>query len=161
MPIKSQVQAKLLFRGFKIPSGSRLWSARNYWACYALNRTETSANIGDKSPFEICFGTVPQSPIPFLKSRYVKTKRQDKLRPEVFPCFSVGPSANCPRDTYEELLNSGSVVHSRNVTWVRLPPSASVSAENVSSVSVSRKGGKLDLICHGQGEVDKDGKCDE
>ena len=28
--VTAQVQATLLFRGFKIPSGSRLWSARNY-----------------------------------------------------------------------------------------------------------------------------------
>ena len=47
----AQVQAEPLFRGFKVPSGSRLWSARNSWACYAINRTATSANVGDKSPF--------------------------------------------------------------------------------------------------------------
>ena len=55
----ARVQAKSLFRGFEIPSGNRLWSARNYWACYALNRTATSADVGDKSPFEMRFGTVP------------------------------------------------------------------------------------------------------
>ena len=59
----AQVQAKSLFRGFKILSGSRLWSVRNYWACYALNRTANNANVGDKSPFEIRFGTAPESPI--------------------------------------------------------------------------------------------------
>ena len=32
----AQVQANSLFRGFKIPSGSRLWSARNYWVCCVL-----------------------------------------------------------------------------------------------------------------------------
>ena len=95
----AHVQAKPLFREFKIPSGSRLWSARNYWACYALNRTATSANVEDKSPFEMRFGTVPQSPIPFLKPGYVKTKRQDKLKPEALTCFFIGPSANRPRDT--------------------------------------------------------------
>ena len=82
----AQVQAKSLFRGFKISSGSRLWSARNYRACYALNCGVTSANVGDKSPFEMRFGTV-QSPIPFLKPGYVKTKRQDKLRPKALSCF--------------------------------------------------------------------------
>ena len=113
----TQVQAKSLFRGFRIRSGNRLWSARNYWACYALNRTVTSANVGDKSPFEMRFGTVPPSPVPFLKPGYVKTKRQDELKPKALPCFFVGPSANRPHDTYEVLLNSGSVFHSRNVTW--------------------------------------------
>ena len=37
------------------------------------------------------------------------------------------------------LLNRGSVVHSRNVTWARLPPSAPVSTKKVRSVSVSKK----------------------
>ena len=60
----AQVQAKSLFSAFKIPSASRLWSARNYWACYALNRTATGTNVGDESPFEMGFGAVPQ-PDPF------------------------------------------------------------------------------------------------
>ena len=156
----AQVQAKSLFRGFKIPSGSRLWSARNYWACYVLNRTATSANVGDKSHFEMRFGTLPQSLIPFLKPGYVKIKRQDKLRPKALPCFFIGPSANRPSDTYEVLLNFGSVVHSRNVTWARLPPLVPVCAENVHSVSVSRKGGKLDPSRHGE-EVGEDVYRDE
>ena len=157
----AQVQAKSLFRGFKISFGSRLWSARNSWACYALNRTATSANVGDKSPFELRFGMVPQSLIPFFKPGYVKTKRQDKLRPKALSCFFIGPSANRPRDTYEALLNSGSVLNSRNVTWARLPPSIPVSAENVQSASVSRKGGKLDPSRHGEVEVGEDVDRDE
>ena len=155
----AQVQAKSRFRGFKVPSGSRLRSARNYWACYALNRTAPSANVEDKSPSEMRFGTVPRSPIPFLKPGYVKTKRQDKLGLKVFPCFFLEPSANRPRNTYEVLLNSGNVVHSRNATWARLPPSVAVSAENVRYVSISRKGGNLDR--HGVVEVDEDVDCDE
>ena len=59
------------------------------------------------------------------------------------------------------LLNSGSVVHSRNVTWARLPLSVPVSAGNVRSVSVSRKGGKLDRSHHGEVEVDEDVDCAE
>ena len=43
----TQVQAKSLFRGFKIPFGNILWPAPNYLACYALYRTATSANVGD------------------------------------------------------------------------------------------------------------------
>ena len=92
----AQEQAKSIFCGFKILSGRRLWSARNFWACYALNRTATNANVGDKSPFEMRFGAVPQSPIPFHKPGCVKTKRQDQLRSKAFPCFFIGPSANHP-----------------------------------------------------------------
>ena len=45
------------------------------------------------------FDTMPQSPIPFIMPRYVKAKRQDKLRPTAFPHFFIGSSSNCPRDT--------------------------------------------------------------
>ena len=93
----AQVQAKSLFRGLEIPPGSRLWSARNYWTCYALNRTATSADVGDKSPFEMRFGPVPQKrPIPFLKPSYVETKRQDKLSPKTLPCFSLDRRQTAP-----------------------------------------------------------------
>ena len=44
---------------------------------------------------------------------------------------------------------------------MRLPPSVSISAENVHSVSVSRKGGKLDPSHHGEVEVDEDVDHDE
>ena len=63
----AQVQAKSLFGEFKIPAGSILWSARNYWACYALNRTATSANVGDKSPF--WHGTTEPDPFPQARVR--------------------------------------------------------------------------------------------
>ena len=59
------------------------------------------------------------------------------------------------------LLNSGSVVHSRKVTRARIPPSIPISAENMRSVSVSRKGGKLGSSRHGEVEVDEDVDCDE
>ena len=42
------------------------------------------------------FGTAPQSPIPFLKPGYVKTNRQDKLKPKAFPSFFIGPPSNRP-----------------------------------------------------------------
>ena len=54
------------------------------------------------------------------------------------------------------------LVHSRNVTWAQLPSSVPASVENVRSVSVSRKGGKLDPSHHGVVEVDADDVgCDE
>ena len=59
------------------------------------------------------------------------------------------------------LLNSGSVVHSRNVTWARLPPSVPVSAENMPLVYVSRRGKKLDPSRHGEVEVGEDVNRDE
>ena len=59
------------------------------------------------------------------------------------------------------LLNSGSVVNSRNVTWVWLRPSIPVSAKNVRSVFVSREGGELDPSRHGVVKRDKYVDCDE
>ena len=54
------------------------------------------------------------------------------------------------------LFNSGSVVHSRNNTRARLPPAVPVSAQNVRSESVSKKGTKLDPSRHGEVELDED-----
>ena len=66
----TQVQARSLFRGFKIPSGSRLWSARNCWSCCTLNRTATSANVGDKPMFEaFWYGTKEPDPFPQARVR--------------------------------------------------------------------------------------------
>ena len=80
----------------------------------------------------------------------------------MFPYFFIEPSANRPCDTYKVFLNSGrSVVHSRNVTWARLSQLVAVSAENVCSLSVSRKEGELDPSRHGEVEVDEDVGCDE
>ena len=101
----AQVQAESFCRGFKISSGTRLWPACNYWACYALKRMVTSADLGGKSPIEMRFGTASQSPTPFLKPEYVKAKRQDKMRPKAIPRFFIRPSANRLRDIYEVLLN--------------------------------------------------------
>ena len=53
------------------------------------------------------------------------------------------------------------LVTSHALTWARLPPLVPVSAENVHSVSVSRKGGKLDPSRHGEVEVDEDVDRDE
>ena len=46
-------------------------------------------------------------------------------------------------------------------SWVRLPPAVPGSAENVRSVSVSRKGSKLDPSRHEEVEVDEDVDRDE
>ena len=114
--------------------------------------------MGDESPFELRFGAVPQSPIPFLKPRYMKIKRQDNLRPKAFPCFfcwTFGKSS--PR----YLCISESLVHTCNITWARSPPSVPVSAEDLCSVSVSGKGGKLNPSRDGVVEKDVHGSLDE
>ena len=79
----------------------------------------------------------------------------------MFSCFLIEPSENRLRGTYEVLLNSGSVVHSRNVTWTRLLPPVPVSAGNKRFVYASRKGRKLDPSRHGVMEADEDVYYDE
>ena len=84
----AQVQARLLCPGFKIPSGSLLWSARNYVTCYALSRRTTNVNLGDRPPFEMRFGTITQRPISFLNLGYIISKRQDiHIKAEGVPFF--------------------------------------------------------------------------
>ena len=49
------------------PKGASMWPERAFWACDALNRTATSANPENKSPFEMRYRKVPRSPFPFLR----------------------------------------------------------------------------------------------
>ena len=91
----------------------------------------------------------------------MKTTPQDKLRPKALPCFFIGPSANLSRDTFEVLIKSVSIIHSRSVTKAWLPPSVPVSAENVRSVSVSGNEGKLHPSRDGVVEEDVDVDLDE
>ena len=45
------IQAPVLYPG--APSYTFLWTEAVYWACHVLNRTATTANSGDKSPYEM------------------------------------------------------------------------------------------------------------
>ena len=51
-----RIQARELFPGVQLPTTESLWVEASHWACDALNRTATSANLANKSP-TIC-GTV-------------------------------------------------------------------------------------------------------
>ena len=139
----AQVQRRSLFPGFKIPSGRILWSTRYFWACHALNRATTRAIVGDVSPFKTRFGMVPQSSTPFLKPGYVKTERQDRLKSKArFLVFFVRrPSPNRPRNTlfkYFALFGEYRTLSKRHMgTCTRC---ILVSAENVASVPVTRRG---------------------
>ena len=117
----AQVQAQSLFPGFEIPSGSRLWSARNHWACYALNRTATRVNVGNKSPFEMCFGYGTAEPDRFPQAEVRKNVTSGQVKPKGASFFFIGPSPNRPRNTLQVLLYSESMAHSRNVTGARVP----------------------------------------
>ena len=87
------------------------------------------ANLKRKSPYEMWYGRTPPSPFPFLKPRFEKRKRTNKLEPQAVPCFYVGPSSNRPRDSMQVMFFSGPIVDLRDITWASIPPLASVLCE--------------------------------
>ena len=123
------IQAKCMFSGMGIPLSGSLWTAQAYWACNALNLTATKVNPKCKSPYEMWYGRAPPSPFPFLKTRFVKRKRTNKLEPQAVPCLYVGPSPNRPRDSMRGIFSSGTMKDSRYVTWASIPPLVSVLCE--------------------------------
>ena len=78
----ASLQAKRMFSGMDIPLSGSLWAAQAYWACNALNFTETKANPKCEAPYEMWYGRTPPSPLPFLKTGFVKRKRTNKLEPQ-------------------------------------------------------------------------------
>ena len=115
------IQAGLEFPGLRIPSRNSLWAAQAYWACHALNSTATTSNLRCMPPYEMWYGKVAPSSFPFLKPGFAKRKHSNKLEPEAIPCFYVGPSPNCPRDSMREGLRSGAMIYSRHVTLACIP----------------------------------------
>ena len=55
--LAARIQAPVLYPG--APTYPSLWAEVVSWACHVLNRPETSANYGDKSPYEIWYGSPP------------------------------------------------------------------------------------------------------
>ena len=97
--------------------------------CLALIFTATKANPKCISPYEMWYGRTPPSPFLFLKPGFVKRKRTNKLEPQAVPCFYVGPSPNRPHSSMRVIFSSGTMIDSRDVTWVSIPPLASVLCE--------------------------------
>ena len=91
-------------------------SLRNLWACHALNCTATRANRGNKSPLETWYGVVPRGTLPVLHPGHVHRKRSNKPKAKE-RCYYIAPSCNCPKDSVRVMLDNGSIVDSRDVTW--------------------------------------------
>ena len=81
------------------PKGASMWPKRAFWACDVLNRTVTSANPENKSPFEMRYREVSRSPLPLLRQGYAKSNRLHKLYPKAVLFFNLGPGPNRPRET--------------------------------------------------------------
>ena len=71
------------------PNYPPLWAEAASWACYALNCTATTANPGDKSPYEMWYGSPPPrgEVWPFLKPGVCRVKRNNKSQPKAQECY--------------------------------------------------------------------------
>lgn len=92
------------------------------WACDCLNRTSTTGNPENKSPYEMWQGkTAVLQLLPFLKPGFCRRKRGHKLEPKAQQCYYLGPFMNHPHDAMRVLTKERIVVTTRNVTWRRIP----------------------------------------
>ena len=55
-----RILARELFPGAQLPATEALWVGASHWACDALNRTATTANPSNKSPYEMWYGKPPR-----------------------------------------------------------------------------------------------------
>ena len=55
--VTARIQATELYPG--VPNCSSLWAEAASWACHALHCTATTANLADKSPYEMWYGSPP------------------------------------------------------------------------------------------------------
>ena len=73
--VAARIQATELYPN--APNYPSLWAEAASWACHALNCTATTANPGDKSPYEMWYGShSPRGAVwPFLKPAVCRVKR--------------------------------------------------------------------------------------
>ena len=117
----ARIQATELYPG--APDYPSLWAEAVSWACHALNCTATTANPGDKSPYEMWYGSPPPRGAvwPFLKPAVCRVKRNNKSQPKAQDCYYVGPAIDHPRDCIRVLTANRSILTTRNVTWRHVP----------------------------------------
>ena len=122
--VAARIQATELYPD--APNYLSLWAEAASWACHALNCTATTANPGDKSPYEMWYSSPPPRGAvwPFLKPAVCRVKRANKSLPKAQDCYYVGLGVNHPRDCMRVLTANRSILTTRNVTWryVPLPP---------------------------------------
>ena len=117
----ARIQATELYPG--APDYPSSWAEAVSWACHALNCTATTANPGDKSPYEMWYGLPPPRGAvwPFLKPAVCRVKRNNKSQPKAQDCYYVGPAIDHPRDCIRVLTANRSILTTRNVTWRHVP----------------------------------------
>ena len=105
------------------PNYPSLWAEATSWVCHALNCTAATANPGEKSPYEMWYGSPPPRGAvwPFLKPAVCRVKRANKSLPKAQDCYNVGSGVNHPRDCMRVLTANRSILTTRNVTWRHVP----------------------------------------
>ena len=140
-----RIQARELFPGAKLPATESLWAEATHWACDALNRTATSANPANKSPYEMWCGKPPPVVLlPFLKPGYCKVKRKNKSQPKAQECFYLDHAANLPRDAVRVQTKHRTLRITGHVSWQRVSPSPPVPAPMYDSLSQEEGGSEAD-----------------
>ena len=152
------------------PNYPSLWAEAASWACHALNCTATTANPGDKSPYEMWYGSRPLrgEVCLFLKPVVCRVKRNNKSQSKAQDCCYVGPGVNHPRDCMLVLIANRSILTTRDVTWRHVPLSPPVppkqlppiAEEGESTARESESGEGTSSQGGGRVEVDLDGESD-
>ena len=166
--IAARIQATELYPN--APNYPSLWAEAASLACHALNCTATTANPGDKSPYEMWYGSPPPRGAvwPFLKPAVCRVKRANKSLPKAQDCYYVGPGVTHTRDCMRVLTAYRSILTTRNVTWrhVPLPPPAPpqqlppIAEEGGSTAGEGESGKGAPSQGGGKVEEDLDGESD-
>ena len=165
--VAARIQATELYPN--APNYPSLWAEAASWACHALNCTATTANPGDKSPYEMWYGSPSRRGAvwAFLKPAVCRVKRNHKSQPKAQDSYYVGPGVNHPRDCIRVLTANRFILTTRNVTWRQVPLSSIVPlkqllpiAEEGESTAKGEGGGGTSSQGGGRVAVDLDGESD-
>ena len=98
-----RIQARELLPGAQSPATESLWAEASHWACNALNRTATSADPANNSPYEMWYGNpLPVVLLPFLKPGYCNLKRKNtRLSRKRRRVFTWALRLTAPETPYE------------------------------------------------------------
>ena len=114
--LAARIHVQVLYPG--APSYTSLWAEAVSWTCNALNRTATKANPGNKSTYEMSYGSPPLAGEVwlFLAPAIYRLRRENKSQPKAQDYYYVGPSVNHPRDCMRVLTTHRTALSTSNVT---------------------------------------------
>ena len=140
-----RIQARELFPGAQLPATESFWDEASRWACDALNRTATSANPANKSPYEMWYGkTPPVVFVPVFKPGYCKVKRENKSQVNAQEWCYLGPAPSHPRHAVRVLTKHRLLLITRHATWQRVSPAPPVPAQMHDSLCRKEGGSEVD-----------------